>query len=79
MATRTVSEQRLPPLERPRDFNQLAKRVVDIGTGQVADLPVPLPSQKARGGHARAAALTPEQRRAIARKAAAARWPQPTA
>ena len=66
-------------MERPRDFNQLAKRVVDIGTGQVADLPAPAPSAKANGGHARAAALTPEQRRAIARKAAAARWPQPTA
>ena len=64
---------------RPRDFNQLAKRVVDIGTGQVADLPAPAPSAKANGGHARAAALSAEQRRAIARKAAKARWRQPAA
>ena len=66
-------------MQRPRDFNQLAKRVVDIGTGQAADGPPAQPSQKAKGGHARAAALTPEQRRKIARKAAAARWSQPTA
>jgi hypothetical protein len=31
-----------------------------------------------KGGKARAAKLTAEQRRAIARKAAAARWKQPT-
>ena len=65
--------------QRPRDFNQLVKRVVDIGTGQVAEESAGPPSQKAKGGHARAAVLTPEQRRAIARKAAAARWSQPTA
>ena len=63
---------------RPRDFNQLAKRVVDIGTGQVADTPPAAPSKRDKGGHARAAALTPERRREIARQAAAARWPQPT-
>jgi P63C domain len=32
---------------------------------------------RARGGHARAEALSPEQRRAIARKAAAVRWTEP--
>src|SRR5260370_37122557 len=32
------------------------------------------PEGKARGGHARAEALSPKQRRAIARRAAAARW-----
>ena len=67
-------------MERPRDFNQLAKHVVDIGTGQVADTPpTDTPSQRANGGHARAKALTPERRREIARQAAAARWDQPTA
>ena len=70
-------ERRAPP--RPRDFNQLAKRVVDIGTGQVAAEPPAAPSKRAKGGHARAAALTAEQRRTIARKAAKARWQQPTA
>ena len=34
----------------------------------------PEPQGRVRGGKARAAALTPEQRREIARKAAAARW-----
>ena len=67
-------------MERPRDFNQLAKHIVDIGTGQVADTPpADTPSQRAKGGHARAKALTPERRREIARQAAAARWDQPTA
>ncbi len=67
------------PRPRPRDFNQLAKRVVDIGTGQVADTSAAPLSRRAKGGHARAAALTPEQRREIARKAAAARWNEPPA
>ena len=72
--------------KRPRDTNQLAKRVVDLATGEMTE------SQKSdmskeesaaaelgrigglKGGKARARALTPEQRREIARKAAAARW-----
>ena len=59
-------------MERPRDYNQLAKRIVDISTGQVEDTPTPPPSARAKGGHARAAALTPERRREIAQKAGAA-------
>lgn len=35
------------------------------------------PDRHAAGGHARAAALSPEARSAIARKAAAARWSNP--
>ena len=66
--------------KRPRDFNQAAKLVVAIATGQVADGPKePEVSALARkgglkGGKARAAALTPEQRSEIARAAATARW-----
>lgn len=73
---------------RPRDPNQLAKLIVDIATGQVEDKPDPRPGDSAKdpaavalgrrgglkGGKARAAAMTPERRAEIARKAAAKRW-----
>jgi hypothetical protein len=69
--------------KRPRDPNQLAKLVVDIATGGVEDrLPTPEEQGKdpaaaalgRRGGRARAAKMTPKQRREIAKKAAAKRW-----
>jgi hypothetical protein len=69
--------------KRPRDFNQLAKLVVDIASGEAEDTV----SEKMRfsvsprgraggitGGKARAGALSAEQRREIARNAAQARW-----
>ena len=62
---------------RPRDMSQLAKRIVDITTGdQTDDIPEPTPEEEraAKGGAARAAKLTPEERSAIAKKAARARW-----
>ena len=59
-----------PP--RPRDPNQLAKRVVDIATGAEPDIPEP--KGKQIGASARAASLSPERRREIGRAAAAARW-----
>ena len=70
--------------KRPRDFNQLAKQIVDEATGQaepVEDTRDPLAVELGRrgglkGGKARAAKLTPEQRREIAQKAAAKRWSQ---
>ena len=68
----------------PRDLNQLAKRIVDMATG---DAP---PESEARakdpasvelgrrggliGGPKRAARLSPERRSEIARKAAETRW-----
>ena len=63
---------------RPRDPIQLGKLMVDIATGQVPDA-VEVPKTKqakagAKGGPARANALTPEQRTEIARTAASARW-----
>ena len=58
---------------RPRDANQLAKRVVDVATGAATD-DVPEPTGRAKSAHARAASMTPERRAEIARKAAAARW-----
>jgi hypothetical protein len=65
--------------KRPKDFSQAAKMVVDIATGQVEDRE---PTAKelraskggAKGGPARARALTDQQRSEIARTAAEARW-----
>jgi hypothetical protein len=53
--------------------------IVDIATGQVEEPEETKIGKRARGagkrgGPARAAALTPEQRSEIARVAAAARW-----
>jgi hypothetical protein len=68
--------------KRPRDLNQLAKLVVDIASGEVAD-PVSEakrhPSQRGRagglkGGNARAVSLSTEKRAEIAQKAAKTRW-----
>jgi hypothetical protein len=64
--------------KRPRDPAQLAKPIVDIATGEVEDGPkdreVSALARKGglKGGKARAAALTPEQRSEIARAAASA-------
>lgn len=69
--------------KRPRDTNQLAKRIVDVATGEAADNAVipdesPQPatgrSGGLKGGPARAAKLSPERKREIARAAASARW-----
>ena len=70
---------------RPRDANQLAWQIVQEATGQAPE-PVEAPDTRnpaavalsrlgaSKGGHARAAALSPTKRRAIAKKAVAARW-----
>ena len=60
----------------PRDINVLAASIVEEATRAGKD---PLAVELGRrgglkGGPARAAKLTPEQRRAIARTAAKARW-----
>jgi hypothetical protein len=69
--------------KRPRDPNQLAKRIVDIATGQVEDRE-PTPEEEGKdpaavalgqkGGAARARSTTPEKRSEIAKKAARSRW-----
>jgi hypothetical protein len=73
--------------KRPRELNEWAKRMVDIATGEVADRE-PTPEEQGKdpaavargklggaiGGKARAASLTPEQRRESAQKAIRTRW-----
>jgi hypothetical protein len=65
--------------KRPRDPNQLAKSIIDIATGNAEAAPESGLTKRAKagglkGGPARSAALTPEQRAEIARAAAEARW-----
>ena len=62
--------------KRPKDSAALAKLVVDIASGAVRNDPVPTePNARAvKRGLARAESLTATQRRAIAKKAANARW-----
>lgn len=68
--------------KRPTDINQLAKIIVEEATGQRPKTEPPKnPAAVAlgrlgglKGGPARAAALSPRKRKAIASKAAATRW-----
>jgi hypothetical protein len=68
--------------QRPRDQNQLAKLVVEIATGEAQDVPPSVSAEASvlgrlggiKGGHARAARLSPSERSDIARAAAVARW-----
>lgn len=71
---------------RPKDANQLAKRIVDIATGDSNDTKEqPTDEVKAaaaalgrlgglKGGKARAKSLSAKRRSEIAKKAAKARW-----
>ena len=69
----------------PRDFNQLAKMVGDIATGQAPAEPDANTGKNpaavalgklggVKGGKARAANMTKKQRSEAAKKAAKARW-----
>lgn len=64
--------------KRPADAIGRAIMVAQIATGEVADDADPSKAHHraggVKGGAARAAALTPEQRSEIAKKAAAKRW-----
>lgn len=72
--------------KRPTDLNQLAASIVGAATGDEPRATEPAQPEKnpaavalgklggKKGGPARAAKLTPEQRKEIARKAAEARW-----
>ena len=65
--------------KRPADVIGAAIMVAKIATGEIEDNQADPGKDYARkgglkGGRARATALTPEQRKKIAEKAAAARW-----
>jgi hypothetical protein len=70
--------------KRPRDPNQLGKLIVDIATGEVEDVPDHSGKDPAavalgrkgglKGGKARAARMTAEERSEAARRAARKRW-----
>lgn len=74
---------------RPSDVNELGRAVVDLATGNADESDYNNDSAKdpaavalgrkggLKGGNARAANMTPEQRSEAARKAAAARWAKP--
>lgn len=61
-------------LKRSRDANRRAFQIVQELTGRRVEQESPRRSSAAKGGHARAAALSPARRTAIARLAAVARW-----
>jgi len=70
--------------QRPKDTNQLAKFIVDLATGEAEEPKEETGKNPAavalgklgglKGGKARAAKLTAEERSEIAKKAAAKRW-----
>lgn len=71
-----MAQKRTP---RPRDPVQLGKLMIDIMTGQVPDAvddgkDAGAAAMGRKGGAARAASMSKEQRAEIAKKAAAKRW-----
>jgi hypothetical protein len=71
--------------KRPRDTNQLAWQIVQEATGQAPEQPEEPDTRNpaavalsklgaSKGGKARAEALSPAKRKAIAKTAAKARW-----
>jgi hypothetical protein len=73
--------------KRPRDVNELASQIVDEATGAAEPYDPDAGKDPAavalgrrgglKGGKARAASMTAEQRSEAARKAAQARWSRP--
>lgn len=70
--------------KRPRDPNQLGKLIVDLATGEARETAPDAGKDPAavalgrrgglKGGKARAAKMTPEERSEAARRAARKRW-----
>jgi hypothetical protein len=71
-------------IKRPKDFNQRAKNIVDIATGEITEKNPNEGKNPAavmlgrlgglKGGKARAEKLSPERRKEIAANAAKKRW-----
>jgi hypothetical protein len=73
----------MPDKRPPKDPNQLAKYIVDVTSGETEKVEPPKKNPHAqalsklgasKGGKARAGSLSSKKRRAIAKKAAKARW-----
>jgi hypothetical protein len=85
MVGRAIFEDMAKTPSRPRDMNQLAKRIVDLSVGEETE-EQPIEREKnphavalgrlggQRGGKARAERLTATKRSEIARAAARSRW-----
>jgi hypothetical protein len=68
-----MARKKIP--DRPRDAMQLADHIGKIATGEVEDVgPAAVDPAAKRRGEARAKKLSPRKRKAIAKKAANARW-----
>jgi hypothetical protein len=76
----------MPAKRPPRDMNELAKYVLDVTTGKADKIEPPAKNPHAqalsrlgasKGGKARALTLSAKKRKAIAKKAARARWNKP--
>ena len=91
MPTRSSKPAKPAPVQMPRpkrlDMNELAKRILDEATGDQPKTAPPAVKNAAavalgklggqKGGAARAAKLTAEQRSKIAKLAASKRWDKP--
>jgi hypothetical protein len=74
-------------IKRPKDFNQRAKNIVDLATGEITEKnpnegknPAAVELGRLgglKGGKARAEKLSPERRKEIAALAAKKRWNKP--
>jgi len=71
------------PSRPPKDTNQLAKYILEVTTGETEKIEPPEKNPHAqalsklgasKGGKARAKSLSAKKRKAIAKKAAEARW-----
>ena len=60
--------------KRPRDTVGCAVHVMKIATGEIEEDLSADREGKVNGGKARSASMTPEERKELAEKAAAARW-----
>lgn len=86
-SSKTEPKPKRPGTPKDHDFATIARSVVERAIGERLDgSPLPAAPEKnpaavalgklggAKGGRARAEALSPAKRKAIAKKAAAARW-----
>lgn len=65
------------PPKRPRDMNELAVHIGKIATHEIEDIETKSNPAASKRGESRAAKLSPSRRKAIAKKAAKARWAKP--